>query len=85
MDIQLGFLDIEFALLLKIFTVNDRIQMNPKKFLNNTTISVQLPYIAGHSLKKIVNIDFFPLFHTLRNTCIVKLIARKLNKYFNEK
>jgi len=29
----------------------DRSQMNTKKFLNNTAaISVQLPYIAGHSL-----------------------------------
>ena len=26
-------------------------QMNPKKNLYNTTFSVQLPYIAGHSLK----------------------------------
>ena len=25
-------------------------QMNPKKFLYNTTFSVQLPYIVGHSL-----------------------------------
>ena len=25
-------------------------QMNPKTFLHNTTFSVQLPYIAGHSL-----------------------------------
>ena len=25
-------------------------QINPKQFLNNTTFSVQLPYIAGHSL-----------------------------------
>jgi len=63
MDIQLGFLDIEFALLLKICTVNDRFQMNPKKFLNNTTISVQLPYIAGHfPLKRVLckgtNSDF---------------------------
>ena len=24
--------------------------MNPKKFLHKTTFSVQLPYIAGHSL-----------------------------------
>ena len=25
-------------------------QINPKKFLHNTIFSVQLPYIAGHSL-----------------------------------
>jgi len=25
-------------------------QMNPKKFLCNTTFLVQLPYIVGHSL-----------------------------------
>ena len=26
-------------------------QMNPKIFFNNITFSVQLPYIAGHSLE----------------------------------
>ena len=30
-------------------------QMNPKEVFYNTAYSVQLPYIAGHSLKK----DFF--------------------------
>ena len=25
-------------------------QMNPKEFVHNTAYSVQLPYIAGHSL-----------------------------------
>ena len=29
---------------------SDRSQMNPKILFNNTVISVQLPYIAGHSL-----------------------------------
>ena len=24
--------------------------MNPKKFLHNNTLSVQLPYIAGHTV-----------------------------------
>ena len=30
--------------------------MNPKKFLHDTTFSVQLPYIAGHGkfLKKLI-------------------------------
>jgi len=27
-------------------------QMNPKEFVHNAAYSVQLPYIAGHSLKK---------------------------------
>ena len=25
--------------------------MNPKKFLHNSTLSIQVPYIASHSLK----------------------------------
>ena len=29
---------------------SDRSQINPKIILNDTAISVQLPYIAGHSL-----------------------------------
>ena len=29
---------------------SDRSLKNPKRFLNNTAMSVQLPYIAGHSL-----------------------------------
>jgi len=28
-------------------------QMNPKEAFHNTSYSVQLPYIAGHSLKSI--------------------------------
>ena len=31
-------------------TDSHRSQMIPRKILHNTTLSVQLPYIAGHSL-----------------------------------
>ena len=46
-------LNVDFALKLRNNTPLKRFmaQMNPKKFLHNSTFSVQLPYIAGHSLK----------------------------------
>ena len=43
--------DFGFALKLRNYTPLFYMpQMNPKKFPHNTTFSVQLPYIAGHSL-----------------------------------
>ena len=36
---------------LQIFKKFYRSQMNPKEFVHNTAYSVQLPYIAGQSLK----------------------------------
>ena len=35
---------------LQIFKKWNTFQMNPKEVLDNTAYSVQLPYIAGHSL-----------------------------------
>ena len=35
---------------LQIFKKLNMCQMNPKEVFHNTTYSVQLPYIAGHSL-----------------------------------
>ena len=35
---------------LQIFKKFNMSQMNPKEVFHNTTYSVQLPYIAGHSL-----------------------------------
>ena len=50
---KVGVLNVEFALKLRIYrslkSVNMS-QMNPKEAFNNTAYSVQLPYIAGHSL-----------------------------------
>ena len=47
-------LNMDFALKLSNYTYIIKTfymsQMNPKKILLNTTFSVQLPYIAGHSL-----------------------------------
>ena len=45
-------LNVDFALkfgnyIIKPFYIS---QMNPKRFLHNTTFSVQLPRIASHSL-----------------------------------
>ena len=40
--------------------------MTPKEILNNTAIPVQLPYIAGHSLKKISKYRCFPPFSYLK-------------------
>ena len=49
--------------------------MNPKKFLPNTTFSVQLPYIAGHSLQEHIYRDNIPLtFHKKKSS---------LNAYFH--
>ena len=31
--------------------------MNPKEVFHNTAYSVQLPYIAGHSLKLLIDIS----------------------------
>ena len=35
---------------LQIFKMFNMSQMNPKEVFHNTAYSVQLPYIAGHSL-----------------------------------
>jgi len=35
---------------LQIFKKFHMSQMNPEEFVHNTAYSVQLPYIAGHSL-----------------------------------
>jgi len=45
-------LNVDFALKLSNYTslLYYMSQMNPKKFLHNTTFSVQPPYIAGHFL-----------------------------------
>jgi len=34
-------------------------QMNPKEVFHNTAYSVQLPYIAGHSMFLTLKIDYF--------------------------
>ena len=41
-----------YLYIIKTFYMSKLFQMNPKKFLHNTTFSVQLPYIAGHFLLK---------------------------------
>ena len=47
-------LNVDFALQLRKYTS----RMNLKKYLHNTTFSVQLPYITGHSRLNIhVNIN----------------------------
>ena len=67
-----GVLNVEFALKLRIyrslslpsnllsqiFKKFNMSQMNPKDVFHNTAYSVQLPYIAGHSLK-VFNIFLF--------------------------
>ena len=50
---KVGVLNVEFALNtqdLQIFKKFYMSQMNPKEVFHNTAFSVQLPYIAGHSL-----------------------------------
>ena len=58
-----NFKDCICALDEQICTVktSDRSQMNPNIFLNNTVISVQLPYIAGHSLYSVDNYNIFSI------------------------
>ena len=34
--------------------------MNPKEFVHNTAYSVQLPYIAGHSLLNLLMLFLYP-------------------------
>ena len=48
---KVGVLNVEFALKLRIYSSKFNMsQMNPKEVFHNTTYSVQLAYIAGHSL-----------------------------------
>ena len=42
--------NVDFELKLSNFKKFYMPQMNPEKFLHNTTFSVPLPYIDGHSL-----------------------------------
>ena len=44
------FLNYYLKQIIKIIKTCYMFQMNPKKFPHKTTFSVQVPYIAGHSL-----------------------------------
>ena len=47
---------------LQIFKKFNMSQMNPKEVFHNTTYSIQLPYIAGHSLYKASGTDRSTIF-----------------------
>ena len=55
--------------------------MNPKKFLYNTTFSVQLPYIAGHSL---LNKNFFFSKIKIKNKHVPHIVVFKVFQVKNK-
>ena len=48
--------------------------MNPKEVFHNTAYTVQLPYIAGHSL--------YNVLCTVHSKCIYKKTIPIINQYF---